>query len=147
MNKLPNVRGASRAGFTLIELMIAIAVISILAAIAIPSYSDYVLRGKIPAGTATLAAKQVQMEQFFQDSRTYMGAPACTADTASDYFDFSCSVQTANTFTLQAVGKNTMSGFTFTVDQDNTKTTASVPSGWTVHTPNNCWVIGKGAKC
>ena len=134
-------------GFSLIELMIAIAIISILAAVAIPSYSDYVMRGKIPAGTVTLAAKQVEMEQFFQDNRTYSGAPACASDTRSDYFNFSCSAQSANAYTLQAVGKNTMAGFTFTVDQANNKTTAAVPSGWLAHTPNNCWITAKGGKC
>jgi len=134
-------------GFSLIELMIAIAVISILAAVAIPSYSDYVMRGKIPAATVTLATKQVQMEQHFQDNRTYAGSPACTAELANDYFDFSCPVASATAYTLQAVGKSTMAGFTYTVDQANNKATAAVPSGWTAHTPNNCWVTAKGGKC
>lgn len=136
------------AGFTLIELMITVAIIGILAAVAVPAYTDYVIRGKIPDATSGLAAKRVQMEQYFQDNHTY--APAadapCVADsTSSKYFTFSCSVAgTATAYTLQAVGTGTMAGFTFTIDQDNTKLTANVPnSGWGT-APVACWVTKKG---
>lgn len=133
-------------GFTLIEIMIVVAIVSILAAVAFPAYTDYVVRGKVPDATSTLATKRVQMEQFFQDNRTYVAAPACTADTAaSQYFDFSCAVQTATTYTLQAVGKGTMAGFTYTIDQDNAKATSAVPTGWTTNT--TCWVTKKGGAC
>ena len=76
-------------GFTLIELMIVIAVIAILAAIALPSYNDYIRRGKIAEGTSGLADLRVKMEQWYQDNRTYVGGP-CT--TTSRYFTFACSV-------------------------------------------------------
>lgn len=147
-------------GFTLIELMIVVAIISILTAIALPSYTNYVVRGKIPEATAQLASMQVKMEQFFQDNHTYAGAPnpnnaavACaTADTAtSQYFNFSCSAApTAAAYTLQAVGKSSMTGFTYTVDQSNAKATtigAGAPAGWTAATPNNCWVTKPGGAC
>jgi type IV pilus assembly protein PilE len=139
---------ARNSGFTLIELMLAIAIVGILGAIAVPAYKDYLVRGRVPSATSALAGKQVQLEQFFQDNKKYTGAPACTADsTTSPYFDFSCTTLTDTAFTLQAQGKSTMTGFTYTVDQNNTKTTAAVPSGWTAHTPNNCWVTNKGGVC
>jgi len=138
-------------GFTLIELMIALVVVAILSAIALPSYTRYVIRGKVPDATSNLATKRVQMEQWFQDNRTYAGAPACVADTTSSKnFDFSCPVQTATTFTLQAAGKSSMAGFTYTVNQANAKTSAfasPAPSGWVAATPDNCWVTNVGGVC
>ena len=134
-------------GFTLVELMIVIVIVGILSAVALPSYRDYVIRSKIPEATANLAAKRVRLEQFYQDNQTYQAAPDCDNDSISSrYFTFSCSVAgSANGYTLQAVGKDSMAGFTFTVDQSNSKATPSVPSGWTTST--SCWITAKGGTC
>lgn len=132
------------------ELMVTVAIIGILAAVALPSYSTYVIRGKIPEATANLATKQVKMEQLFQDYQSYQPAgvaTACDSDTTtSKSFDFSCSAQSATAYTLQAVGKSSMSGFTFTVDQNNVKKTVAVPTGWTLPS-TNCWATDKGGSC
>lgn len=141
----------AKSGFTLIEILIVIAMISILTAIAIPNYRDYVTRGKIPDATSNLAGKRVQMEQFFQDNRTYVGGTGCTSDTTtSQNFDFSCSVgPTTSTYTIQAAGKSVMAGFTFTVDQNNAKgsqvTAAWVSKGWASNAA--CWITNKGGIC
>lgn len=141
----------AESGFTLIELLIAVVIVSILSAIAIPNYSAYVTRGNITDATSRLGTKQVQMEQAFQDNRTYIGGPGCTADTTSGkYFDYSCTgagAPSATTFTLSAVGKGSMTGFTFTINQSGTKTTAAVPTGWSAPSPNTCWVTKKGGVC
>lgn len=136
-------------GFTLIELMVVVAIIAILSAIAYPAYSDYVIRGRIPDATSGLAAKRVQMEQFFQDNRTYAGAPACNNDaTTSQAFTFSCvAAATATTYTLQAVGTGPMAGFRYTIDQANAKASDITRAGWANPNPNNCWAIKKGGSC
>jgi type IV pilus assembly protein PilE len=136
-----------QAGFTLIELMITVAIIGILAAVALPSYKDYVMRGRIPEATSNLATKRVLVEQFFQDNRTFVGAPGCASDTTTGkYFDFSCPTLTATTYSLTATGKGAMAGFTFTLDQSNNKTSAIsstlAAAGWGSN--NSCWIVRKG---
>ncbi|HEY8048620.1 MAG TPA: type IV pilin protein [Ramlibacter sp.] len=143
---------SKNSGFTLIELMVAVAVVSILAAVALPSYTNYLKRGRIPEATANLATKRVKMEQFFQDNRTYVGATAGNSDTStSKYFDFSASSGGADTrsatgYTLFATGKGAMAGFTFSVDQSNAKaSTVTGVSGWSGN--SSCWVTTSGGQC
>jgi type IV pilus assembly protein PilE len=140
-------------GFSLIELMIAIVIVSILATIAIPSYRDYVTRSRIPEATATLGDVRVRMEQFFQDNRTYPTGGCAVAPSATqlnvpagDSFNFSC-VATATTYTVKATGKGTMVGFEYTLNQFNEKASNITAAGYINHSPNNCWVTRKGGGC
>jgi len=139
-------------GFTLIELLVVVAIMGILASLAMPAYYDYVLRSKVPDATSTLASKRIALEQYFQDNRTYVGAPACNNDTTSSvHFEFSCTNLTANTYTLDAAGKpdTKMDGFDYTIDQNNTKTTtigAPAPKDW-IGNSASCWITKKGGAC
>lgn len=134
------------AGFTLIEVMVTVAIVAILAAVALPQYRDYATRGRIPDATSGLAAKQVQLEQYFQDNRTYVNAPACASDsTSSQYFTFACSSSSATAYVLAATGKSSMTGFTYTVNQAANKATTAVPTGWT--SSSTCWVVKKDGSC
>jgi type IV pilus assembly protein PilE len=144
---------ARTSGFTLIELMVTVAIVAILAAVALPSYRSYVTRGRIPEATSALSTKRVRMEQWFQDTRSYANAPAGADDTTtSTFFDFStkddgnADTRTATGYTLYARGKNAMAGFTYSVDQANTKaSTVTGVSGWSSNA--TCWVTRPGGSC
>jgi type IV pilus assembly protein PilE len=148
----------TRRGFTLIEVMIVIGIIAILAAVAIPSYRNYITRGKVAEATSQLSAMRIKMEQWFQDNRTYCasgGCPACgpAMPAASDgvkYFDYSTSTcPTATTYSLRAVGiaAQGMTGFEYRVDQTNAKQTFTATQWPNVATPVNCWVIRQDGSC
>jgi type IV pilus assembly protein PilE len=142
-------------GFTLIELMITIAVIAVLAAIALPSYNNYITRSKLTEAHQVLSDLRVKMEQRFQDARTYAGGP-CAPTQAAKYFDFDCSVAPTGmptpVFTLRAVGKpgTDLEGIAFTVDQDNTRATTVTPGSKMAdkgYIGASCWVTKRGGQC
>lgn len=138
-------------GFTLIEVMITVAIIAILAAIALPSYTEYVMRGRITDAIATLGDQRIKMEQYYQDRRTYVGA--CAANTVAPLppntsnFTYACPVLGALTYTVTATGVagSSMSNFGYTIDQAGAKTTTGVPTGWS---NGACgWVLKKDGSC
>ena len=138
-----------QSGFTLTELMIAVAVVAILAAVAIPNYTDYIRRGKIQEATSALLAMRVKMEQYFQDNRTYVGACAggtvAPMPTNTPSFTYTCPTLAATAYTIVATGTNSMTGFAYSIDQSNVRATTSVPAGWT--SSASCWVLKKDGSC
>jgi type IV pilus assembly protein PilE len=142
-------------GFTLIELLVVIAIIGILAAIAVPQYSDYVTRSKFAEAYSNLSALRTQAEQWFQDNRTYVGFTAgCTAMTGTN-FTYSCPAGdiTATTYILTATGNpgQGLTGIVFTINQNNTRATVITAgsqmanNGYTANA--GCWVRKKGGVC
>ena len=129
--------GGRERGFSLIELMVVVAIAAVLISVAIPSYRDYVRRGAIEEATSQLSAGRVVFEQFFLDNRTYDGA-ACPAST--DRFAIACDADDAS-YTITATGQGGLEGFEFTIDEADTRTSD------TLWGSGNCWITRKGDTC
>jgi len=129
--------------------MIVVAIVAILAAVAIPSYRDYILRGQLVEGTNLLSAGRANMERYFQDNRTYADVgsitpPTCTTSTTT--FALSCSNRDGTGYKLTATGSGSALGFVYTVTAQDVRT-STVPSSWPTPSPNTCWVMKKGQSC
>jgi len=137
-------------GFTLVELMIVVAIVAILASVALPAYQDYVIRGKLTEATSNLANARVKMEQYFQDNRKYGDASGTTCPSSipasSANFNYTCSTPSTDTYVITATGKSPLNDFSYTINESNTKNTTALRTGWG-GTPANCWITSKGGSC
>jgi type IV pilus assembly protein PilE len=124
-------------GFSLTELLIALAIVGVLASIAMPSYREHLRKGAMEEVTASLATGRVAIEQFYLDNRSYEDAP-CPAGT--EHFSVACDSD-ASTYTLTATGSGLMAGFVLTLDETDARTTAG-PWGAAA-----CWLSRKGDAC
>jgi type IV pilus assembly protein PilE len=131
-------------GFTLIEVMVTVAIVGILMAVALPAYNDYVTRGRLTEAFSALGAVQPAAEQFWSNQRTYaqldtlVNFPANTAN-----FTYALSGATASTYTVTATGIGKVAGFVYTIDQNGARPTTGGPWG----TSGTCWIDHKGGTC
>jgi type IV pilus assembly protein PilE len=65
------------AGFTLVELMVVVAIVGILAAVATPAYVNYINRVKQSEATSLLLTGRIEMEEFYADNNRYAGTIGC----------------------------------------------------------------------
>ena len=138
-------------GFSLIELMVVIAIVAILSNIAASSYRNYVLRAARTEGRMALLAIQVAQEKFFlqrnqyaQDIATVRADPpaglgistlSAAGVTPGGAYTISFVAPTATTYTLQAVAtgsqtKDTAACLTFTIDWQGARTPPDTSGCW-----------------
>jgi len=128
-----NVKKSS--GFTLMELMIVVAIIGIIATIAIPSYQEFVQKSRRSEAHSGLAKMQLQQEAHRMVNSTFTSSFGSGSndvhEPASDYYTFTMSGGTASAYTLKAAAKSTQTADTscasMTINQAGTKT------------PSSCW--------
>lgn len=122
---------SGESGFTLIELMIVVAVVGILAAIAFPSYRQYVIRGNRSAAQAQMMDIANREQQYFLANRSYADKTtlesngySLPSDVASNYsygISVGASAVPSYTITFTAIGGQTSDG-NLTLDSQGNKT-------------------------
>jgi type IV pilus assembly protein PilE len=152
-------RGDAQRGFTLLEVMIVVAIVAILAGVALPSYFDYVRRGQLPEASAALSDFRVKMEQYYQDNRNYgglqcadVGPPSWSAGNgtlnygSAQFFSYTCALSGGGQgYTVTAVGANSRAiGHDYTINHNNDRATIKFKNGGAINRP--CWLI-KGSEC
>lgn len=125
--------GTSHAGFTLIELMVTVAIVAILTAIALPSYQNYVIKSHVKGAGADLVALALVMENQHQLSFVYPGNTANITSATSGFSAFgpseaalfsyavTNSSTTAPYYVLTATGSGMVNGCTLTLDSANNR--------------------------
>lgn len=140
-------------GFTIVEIMVGVAIVAILGAIAMPMYAGYVTRSKIPAGLDALSSVSTRMEQYYQDRGNYGDNGTCgnglAMPTPNNFTTVSCAVVTVNGvpnqgFTATVTGSSTdgLGEYSYSINHRGIRATVAHPKG----TKPDCWTIS-GSKC
>ncbi|WP_278043911.1 type IV pilin protein [Legionella nagasakiensis] len=142
-----------KKGFSLIELLIVMAIVGILASIAYPTYQDYVTRARRSDGQSALLDLASRMERYYSEHHTYQTATIGTGN-ATDvlssntspegWYSLSISSATGSTYTLQAIPVSTQATLdtlcqTLTLNQLGVKGITTGPAGTPTGNAAQCW--------
>lgn len=144
LGRSPKATKACR-GFTLIEMMIVVLIIGILAAVALPSYQDYIRRGHMQDSFSQMSSFQIKIEQHYQDNRSYKDLADDTKCPTglvnalqSRYFTFECVLgATKQSYSLTATGKGSTLGYDYSTNQANARQTTKFAG--VEQTTLTCW--------
>jgi type IV pilus assembly protein PilA len=71
LTKINTIKASAQKGFTLIELMITVAIVGILAAVALPAYQDYTIRAQVSEGFSLAGGIQTAEQEYFANNGTF----------------------------------------------------------------------------
>jgi type IV pilus assembly protein PilE len=128
-------------GFTLIELMIVVAVIAILAAIAYPSYLQQVIKSRRATGAACLMEMAQAMERHYTTTMAYTDAvlPGGCQDETDENYDYALTEHEATEFTIMATAKGSQLKDDLCKDMSIDQTGSKTVSGTASADPGQCF--------